>query len=223
MSGNVAWFALAPVLLMAGLLGVYESRRARAEPRSSNATSLALPALPLPRLQAGSYTVREGSLGVAVHDLFNVDYDRSTGVTGTLQVDAAGNPTALQFAIDLMPLAVAGDDPWQADALFALRDLASVAIAKFAAERVVVHAAEVPGVLALDCEGTLALHGHARRLSLTLHLGADRRDSAHLHGRLAVDIRTFGLPRSWRYGVVPMDPLVHVTFDATLARQGKGS
>ena len=223
MSGKVGWLALAPVVLMAGLLGVYESRRARTAPHSSNATSLALPALPLPRLLAGSYAVRDGSLGVAVHELFAIDYDRSNGVTGALQVDAAGNPTALNLAIDLMPLAVAGDDPWQADALFALRDFASVAIAKFAAERIAVRVTEVPGVLALDCEGTLALHGHARRLSLTLHLGAERRDSARLHGRLAVDIRTFGLPRSWRYGVVPMDPLVRVSFAATLVRQGKGS
>lgn len=222
MSARIGWWALSPALLMAAVLAWHEVVRPRITPTMSQANPIALPVLAMPRLQAGTYAVQAGTLGIAVRNLLASEFDGTRGISGSVQIDAEGRPAKLTLSIDLLPLLGGSSDVWQADALFALRD-AGLTSAKFVAERLVARDAKVPGTLAIDCEGTLALHGQARRIEVTLFLAGERRDRGRLHGRLSLDVRAFGLPRSWRYGVVPMEPVIAVSLAATLQRQNKGS
>ncbi len=80
-----------------------------------------------------------------------------------------------------------------------------------------------PGVRRLLCDGMLSMHSHERRVSIEFVLASERRDRGRLQSTFQLDIRDFGLPRSWRYGVWPMNPVVTVFLDAVLQREARGN
>lgn len=218
----VAVLALLPVAVMTGLLGTYEAIRARPLARPAGASGMALPQLPAPRLGPGTYETYDGRLGISVQDLLSEQLATSNRVRITLALGVDRRPTALRVEVDIRPLCAAAHDPWQGEALYALADAADGAVTMFESDSLTTHPTAVAGVERLHCLGTLTLHGRAARTELDLLLGAERKDRARLQGELALDLRTHGVPASWRYGVIRMDPILHVRLDATLSRHAKG-
>lgn len=218
---RVAALALLPVVVLTLLLGTYEAIRARPLAHPAGAVGMALPQLPAPRLGPGTYATYHGRLGISVQDLLTEQLTTFEQVCVTLVLGVDRRPMALRIGVDLRPLCAAAIDPWQGEALYALAD-AAAGPTMFEADAITTHSTAVAGVDRLRCIGTLTLHGRSTRTELDLLLGAERKDRARLQGELALDLRAHGVPPSWRYGVVPMDPILHVRLDATLSRQAKG-
>ena len=218
---RVAALALLPVVVLTILLGTYEAIRVRPAARTVGASGMALPQLPAPRLGPGTYATYDGHLGISVQDLLTEQLATSEQVCVTLALGVDRRPTTLHVELDLRPLCSAASDPWQGEALYALADGAE-GPTMFESTSITTHATAVGGVERLRCIGTLTLHGRTARTELDLLLGVERKDRARLQGELALDLRAHGLPPSWRYGVIRMDPVLHLRLDATISRQAKG-
>lgn len=218
---RLAALALLPVAALTILLGTYEAIRARPIADTAVAPGMQLPQLPAPRLGPGTFATYAGRLGISVQDLLTEQLATSEEVRITLALGVDRCPVAMHIEVDLRPLCAAASDPWQGEALYALVDAAEGPTV-FESESITTHATAVAGVARLHCIGALTLHGRTARTELDLLLGAERKDRARLQGELAVDLRSHGLPPSWRYGVIRMDPILRVRLDATLARQAKG-
>lgn len=219
---RVALLALLPVAIMTALLGTHEATRTRPLTRPAGAFGMALPQLPAPRLGPGTYQTYDGRLGISVQDPLSEHLATSDRARITLALGADRRPTALRVEVDIRPLCAAASDPWQGEALYALADAADGAATMFESDSITAHSTAVAGVERLHCLGTLTLHGRSTRTELDLLLGAERKDRARLQGELTLDLRAHGLPASWRYGVIRMDPILHVRLDATLSRHAKG-
>ncbi|MEZ5962947.1 MAG: YceI family protein [Planctomycetota bacterium] len=214
--------ALLPLMVMVGWLVSYESRSAGprvVEPASAGAVSL--PILTPPRPAAGAFLVLEGFLAVAVADPLQTHFDRVDGVGGRMEVDSERRVQRVDLRVDLAPLGARAGE--QVEATYALRDAMTHAAARFVADHVVAKSTQVPGVQALECDGTLTFHGSERRTRIELLAVAADKNSLRVQGEFAVDVRDFGLPRSWRYGFVPMDPVVTLFLDLTLRRETKAN
>lgn len=218
---RVAALALLPVVALTIVLSTYEVIRARPTADAAVAPGMQLPQLPAPRLGPGTFATYDGRLGISVQDLLTEQQAISDQVRITLALGVDRRPAALRIEVDLRPFCVAASDPWQGEALYALADAAQGPTV-FESDAITTHATAVAGVMSLRCIGALTLHGRTARTELDLLLGAERKDRARLQGELAVDLRAHGLPPSWRYGVIRMDPILQVRLDATLTRQAKG-
>jgi len=206
---------------MLAWVGGFEALRQRvADGQVSGSRGLALPVLPGRRSTAGTYRVQSGLLAVAVSEPLAAHVERVPEVSGRLEVDADRRVRHLELEVAMASLGRATGG-FEGETLYALHDAAGGAKARFVAGRVTAAATPVPGVSLLRCDGTLSCHGVERFTRLELLLAVPRRDRLRLQGRLAVDVRDFGLPRSWCFGFLPVDPVVTVFLDATLQREAK--
>ncbi len=219
---RVAALALLPAFVMTAVLVLHEIRRPGLEPvAGSQAPTITLPRLPVPRLRSGTYVAYDGRLAISVQDAFDEQIVVDDAVTITLDLGADRRPTAVDIAVDLLPFCAGASDPWQGEAVYALLDAGALRQARFLSESITTSTTTVDGVDRLRCLGNLTLHGEVRRTILDLCLGAERKDRARMVGDLDLDTRAFGLPASWRFGVVRLDPIVHVRLDAALTQRRK--